>query len=101
MRLNVKTKNAAALSLFNKNVYKSLVTRDYFEIKTYLLRPKSWVILQERHGYCQEAVRGWLRQEIKRTFRWQGGKDENTGSIAVATLRMFLVFSTRPTECAA
>ena len=54
MRSNVKTKNAAALSLFNKNVYKSLVTRDYFERKTYLLRPKSWVILQERHGYCQE-----------------------------------------------
>ena len=50
MRLNVKTKNAAVLSLFNKNVYKSLVTRDYFERKTYLLRPKSWVILQERHG---------------------------------------------------
>ena len=52
MRLNVKTKNAAALSLFNKNIYKSLVTHDYFERKTYLLRPKSWVILQERHGYC-------------------------------------------------
>ena len=33
MRLNVKTKNATTLSLFNKNVYKSLVTRDVLKEK--------------------------------------------------------------------
>ena len=67
MRSNVKTKNAAALSLFNKNVYKSLVPRDYFERKTYLLRPKSWVILQERHGYCY--VRTIFNQLFATDFR--------------------------------
>jgi len=49
----------------------------------------------------QESVGELLRREIERTFRWQGGKAENTGSIAVATLRMFLAFPTQPAECAA
>jgi hypothetical protein len=50
---------------------------------------------------CQEAVREWLSSEIELTFRWQGGKTENTGNIAVAMLRVFWGFQTRPAECAA
>jgi hypothetical protein len=42
-----------------------------------------------------------IRQEIERTFRWQGGKDKNTGIISIATLKIFLAFSTWLAECTA
>jgi hypothetical protein len=51
--------------------------------------------------FNQETVLEWLRREIERTFRRQGEKDENTGSIVITMLRMFLAFSTWPAECAA
>ena len=60
-----------------------------------------WLLTYTQGIFSQEAVREWLRHEIERTFRWQGEKDKNTGSIAIATLRMLLAFTTWSAECAA